>query len=197
MFPLWLKLIYAAFISLLVPVYWRQYGAVNFLWFSDIALFGALIALWLESGFLASIMAVGVLLLELAWNADFFVRLLTGVSLIGLSDYMFDAAINPVIRGLSFFHLLLPALLVWMVYRLGYDERALAAQTVLAWVVLPLSRLFSDPKENVNWVYGFSRGPQTVVPAPLYFAFLMIAFPIAVYLPTHFLLKSLFSGVGR
>lgn len=193
MFPLWLKIIYTLFVCVLVPIYWRRYGPVNFLWFSDIALFGALAALWLENALLASTMAVAALLLELAWNVDYFVRLLTGANLIGLSDYMFDAKISLAIRALSLFHIFLPLLLVWMVYRLGYDERALLTQTAVACVVLPLSRIFATPAENVNWVYGFGEKPQAVSPGPLYVALLMMAFPLLVYLPTHFLLKNLFA----
>ena len=47
-----------------------------------------------------------------------------------------------------------------MVYRLGYDKRAFVAQTLLAAVILPLSRLFSDPRQNINWVYGFGEKQQ-------------------------------------
>ncbi|MDQ3135707.1 MAG: membrane-associated protein [Acidobacteriota bacterium] len=192
MFPLWLNIAYTLFICVLAPVYLRQYGATNFLWFSDIALFVALVALWFENGLLASMMAIAVVVLEVAWNVDFFVRLVTGANLIGLSDYMFDAKINLAIRALSLFHLILPPLLIWMVYRLGYDSRALAAQTILAWIVLPLCRLLSTPTENVNWVYGFGSKPQTLLPAPLYIALLMAGFPLLIYVPSHFLLKKMF-----
>jgi hypothetical protein len=192
MFPLWLKIVYSFFVIVLVPVYWRQYGPANFLWFSDIALFGTLAALWLESSLLASMMAVGVLLLELAWSIDIVARLLTGVNPIGLGDYMFDERISIAIRALSLFHVVLPPLLVWMVYRLGYDERALAAQSILSLLVLPLSRLISAPEENINWVYGFGNEPQTLFSAPVYIALLMIGFPLLVYLPTHLGLSKLF-----
>ena len=63
--PLWLKLGYTVFVAILVPVYWRYYGAGNFLWFSDLALFITLAAVWLESSLLASTLSVG--LLELVW----------------------------------------------------------------------------------------------------------------------------------
>ena len=159
MFPLWLKIVYSLFVGVLVPVYWVRYGPANFLWFSDIALFGGLAALWLESALLASTMAVAVLLLELVWNIDFFAHLLTGVSITGLSEYMFDPGINLAIRALSLFHVVLPPMLVWMVYKLGYDERALATQTILAIILLPLSRLISTPADNINWVYGLSGKP--------------------------------------
>ncbi|HWQ39325.1 MAG TPA: hypothetical protein VNM24_12085 [Burkholderiales bacterium] len=197
MIPLWLKIGYTLFVCFLVPIYWRQYGLSNFLWFSDIALLMLVPALWLESPLLVSMMALAVLLPELAWNADYFFRLATGRSLIGLADYMFDQRIPRFIRGLSLFHVVLPALLVWLLDRLGYDGRALVWQTVVAAVVLPLSYFLSNPRENVNWVYGFGGKPQSRVPAPLFVALLMVAIPLAIYLPTDLLLSSIFGAAGR
>jgi hypothetical protein len=187
-----LKIAYTLFVCLLVPIYWRQYGLVNFLWFSDIALLVLVPALWLESPLLVSMMALAVVLPELAWNVDYFFRLATGVSLIGLTSYMFDATIPPFIRGLSLFHVALPVLLIWMLSRLGYDGRALLWQTLVAAAVLPLSYFLSNPRENVNWVYGLGEKPQTTVPAPLFVLFLMLLFPVGVYLPTHLLLNRIF-----
>jgi hypothetical protein len=187
-----LKIAYTLFVALLVPIYWRQYGPANFLWFSDIALLIMVPALWLESRLLVSMMALSILLLELVWNIDFFVRLIKGVSLIGLSAYMFDPKIPLFIRGLSSFHILLPLLVVWMLQRLGYDHRALSWQTLVAIVVLPLSYFVSNPRENVNWVYGFGEKQQTTLPAPLFVLCLMLAFPIVVYLPMHLLLSRIF-----
>jgi hypothetical protein len=190
--PISLKIAYTLFVCLLVPIYWRQYGLVNFLWFSDIALLVLVPALWLESPLLISMMALAVVLPELAWNVDYFFRLATGVSLIGLTSYMFDATIPPFIRGLSLFHVALPVLLIWMLSRLGYDGRALLWQTLVAAAVLPLSYFLSNPRENVNWVYGLGEKPQTTVPAPLFVLFLMLLFPVGVYLPTHLLLNRIF-----
>src|SRR5262249_12211831 len=45
---------------------------------------------------------------ELAWNLDFFVRLTTGATFMGLSGYMFDRNIPLFIRALSLFHVGLP-----------------------------------------------------------------------------------------
>lgn len=194
MIPLWFKVAYTLFVGLLVPIYWRQYGLVNFLWFSDIALLALVPALWFESPLLASMMALAVVLPELAWNSDYFVRLLTGRSLIGLTNYMFDAGIPLYIRGLSLFHVVLPLLLIWMLHRLGYDGRALAAQSILAAVVLPLSYLLSDPRENVNWVYGFGDKPQSLLPGPLFVVLVLMIFVVAVYLPMHLLFERLFGS---
>ena len=192
MISLGLKIGYTLFVCVVVPIYWRQYGPANFLWFSDIALLAMVPALWLENALLASTMAVSIVLLELIWNIDFFVRLATSRSLIGLSAYMFDPKIPLFIRSLSCFHIALPLLLIWTIYRLGYDRRAWFWQTVVALAVFPLSYLFSNPNENVNWVYGFGEKPQTILPAPLFVIFLMVLFPIVIYLPTHFLFAKIF-----
>jgi hypothetical protein len=122
--PLWLKISHNSFVCLLVPIYWKQYGPGNFLWFSDIALLLITLALWIESSLLASMMALSVGLLELVWNFDFLFELFTGASLIGLSSYMFDSKLSLPLRALSLFHVELPILLFWTIGRLGYDRRA-------------------------------------------------------------------------
>ena len=194
MIPLVLKVVYTLFVFALVPIYWRQYGPVNFLWFSDIALLALVPALWMENALLVSMMAVSIIFFEALWNCDFFFRLATGKSLIGLSAYMFDPKIPLFIRGLSCFHIVLPLLLLWMLHRLGYDHRALMWQTIVAIVVLPLSYLMSNPQENVNWVYGFGENPQKVLPAPLFVLVLMLLFPLVIYLPTHLVFTRIFRG---
>jgi hypothetical protein len=194
--PLGLKVLYTLFVCALVPIYWRQYGPANFLWFSDIALLALVPALWLENALLVSMMAISVVFFEALWNVDFFFRLATGKSLIGLSAYMFDPKISLFIRGLSCFHVVLPLLLLWMLYRLGYDQRAFLWQTLVALVVLPLSYLTSNARENVNWVYGFGENPQRILPAPLFVILLMLLFPLAVYLPTHLVFARIFRAAG-
>jgi hypothetical protein len=190
--PLWVRIPYTLFVLVLVPVYWKSYGPGNFLWFSDIALLTTTLTLWVESSLMASMTALSVVLLELVWNIDFFVRLITGASLIGLSGYMFDSSLPLPLRCLSLFHVVLPVLLLWLIYRLGYDKRALLAQTVDAWIVLPASYALTAASENVNWIYGFGKTPQTWMRVPLYVALLMVLFPLVIYWPTHLLFRRLF-----
>ena len=194
MIPLWIKLSYTAFVLLTVAVYTVKYPLWNFLWFSDIALIATVPALWLENSLLASMMLVGVLLPEILWNAAYFWRLLTGDRLAGLTDYMFDPAKPRYLRAISLFHVILPVLLLWMVARLGYDPDALIGQTLLAWIVLPLTYRLADPKvENVNWVFGWTAAPQTRIPPLAYLGLMMLAFPLVIFIPTHLLLQALFS----
>ena len=187
-----LKLTYSIFVAWVIPIYWKQYGPANYLWFSDVALILLVPALWLESKLFFSALAVSVVLLELLWNVDFFVRLLTRSQLVGLSDYMFDSTISRSIRALSLFHVFLPAILIWYIYRLGYDSRAFLVQTFSAWVVLLLSFFLTKPKDNINWVYGFGKKPQTRVPKVIHLLLLMLGLPVLVYLPSHLVLKRLF-----
>lgn len=192
MIPLWIKLAYTLFVAVTVAVYAVKWGPGNFLWFSDIALIGTVPALWLESGLLAGMMTIAILLPEILWNLSFFVQLATRRRVSGLTDYMFDRSKPLYLRAVSLFHVFLPVLLVWMISRLGYERRALVAQTILAWVVLPLSYWLTKPEENVNWVRGFNNGLQKRVRPTVYLGLLMIGFPVLLYLPTHFLLVTLF-----
>lgn len=190
--PLWLKIGYTVFLCVLIPAYWKHYGPGNFLWFSDSALLIGFVAIWVESSLLTSIMALAVLLLDLAWNLDFLSRLIVGKSIIGLSAYMFNHEVGRFIRILSLFHVFFPFLLFWMLYRLGYDNRALSVQTLLAWIALPLSYFFTRRSENVNWVHGFGNKPHRFLPPALHILVLMILVPLVIYLPAHFLLKTIF-----
>jgi hypothetical protein len=193
MIPLWIKIAYTLFVAVTVVVYSFKYSLGNFLWFSDIALLTSVPALWLESSLLASVIAVGIVLPEVLWNVSFFGQLLTGRRITGLTDYMFDPHKPLYLRALSLFHVFLPVMLLWMIHVLGYAPAAWIAQTALTWVVLPLTYLFTNPEENVNWVFGPGAKPQKRISPLIYLGLLLIGFPLLVYLPTHLLLQMLFN----
>jgi hypothetical protein len=195
--PLTVKVLYSLFLAVLIPYYWVQYTPVNFLWFCDVALLFTFFALWRENALLAGTQAVAITLPQLLWVVDFAIALATGVSVIGLSGYMLDGGIPLFVRGLSLFHGWLPFLLLWLVYRLGYDRRSLAIQSVLCGIVLVFSYLLTPgpfgPAENVNKVYGPNdKEPQTWMSPWLWVALLMAAYPICIYLPTHLVFCWLF-----
>ncbi len=81
--PRRLKLTYTAFVAVLVPAYWLEYGPANFLWGSDIALLITLAGLWLESRLLLSMMALAILIPELGWCVDLLIRLTVDIDAIG------------------------------------------------------------------------------------------------------------------
>jgi hypothetical protein len=195
--PLWVKVLYTAFMAVLVPVYWHDYGPANFLYFCDLALFFTLAAMWTEHPLLASMPAVGILVPQLVWMVDFLGGVF-GYFAVGMTKYMFDPNIQLFTRGLSFFHFWLPILLVWMVWRLGYDRRALVAWTLVAWFVLwicykhmPPPRPDNNPDmpANINYVFGMdSKEPQTWLAPDHWFVALMVGLPLFAFLPSHFVL---------
>jgi len=191
MIPLWLKLVWTLPTLAILIVYWRSYGPGNLLWFSDIALLLSIPAMWLESPLLAATAAVLVLVPEIAWNTGFFGRLLTGRRLGGIVDYMFDPDRPRLLRALSLFHVPLPLILVWLVWQLGYDARALPLAIVLTWLVIPATRLLTRPERNVNWAFGPVRHRELVHPV-LFIGFLMLAIPLLFHLPAHLILERLF-----
>ena len=132
-----MRTLFTVLVAIVVPVYLVKYGPANFLWFSDIGLLGICAALWLEQPLLGSMMALAVLLPETLWLASFVSGAIAkhrGVTT--LATYMFDTRISLFMRALSgAFHLALPPGAIWLVYRYGYDDRALIAMTLLAWLV--------------------------------------------------------------
>lgn len=190
MVPLWLTLTWTVAAAGILAIYWVRYGPANYLWFSDIALIGSIPALWLESSLLASTMLIGTLLPELLWNVSLGSRLVFGVRITGIVDYMFEPERPLHLKLLSLFHIPMPLILVWLVWTLGYDPRALMAMTAVTWIVLPLTRGITDPNRNINWVHGpGGEGVRQTTLHPLaWLALLMIGLPVCVYIPTHFLL---------
>lgn len=185
--PSWVTISYTLMVCVIVPMYWVEYGPTNFLWFSDIALLLMVPALWLKSPLLSSMMAVGVLPFETIWMVAFF----SGGTLGHMADYMFDPNLSIFLRGLSLFHFPMPAVIILMLIRFGYDKRALLAQTILALIVIPLTYALTTPEDNINWVYGVDK-VQTSLPPFTYLALLALTMICLVFVPMHLLLEKLF-----
>jgi hypothetical protein len=191
--PEWFKIAYTLAVLAFMVVYWQRYGPRNFLWFSDVALIGAVPAMWLESGLISGMLACMVLLPEVLWNVDYGLRLVLRRRITGLTDYMFDTTIPRWLRSVSLFHVPLPLVLIWLVAAYGYPESSLAAAAGVGALVLALSYWFSSPEKNINWVYGLGR-IQDRLPQPVYLGLLYLGFVLVVFLPTHWLLRWWFQG---
>ncbi|RYD72083.1 MAG: MFS transporter, partial [Verrucomicrobiaceae bacterium] len=204
--PLWLKVLYTAFMAILVPVYWTNYGPTNFLYFCDVALFLTLVGLWKENRLATSMAAVGILIPQAFWCLDFTVqlgRLVMGAEHSGMTAYMFNPDSSLFLRGLSLFHGWLPFLLLFMVARLGYDRRALKMWGGLAVGLCLVSYFWLPPAGaglgnsqlpvNVNYVFGLDdKQPQQWMPQGTYLLVWILALVSLVYVPTHYLLKKFF-----
>jgi hypothetical protein len=184
------RVLFTVLVVVIVPVYFVKYGPANFLWFSDIGLLGIAIALWVESPLLGSMMALCVLLPETLWLLSF----LTGVATRGraattLAAYMFDSRIPMYLRALSAaFHVALVPGALWLVYRYGYDSRALGAQWLLTLIVFPITWWLTPRAKNINWVYGFGHPPRSPFGPVAHLVLMMVAYPTLIYLPVHWLL---------
>ena len=200
--PLAAKVAVTGFLAVLVPIYWHAYGPTNFLWFCDAALIITVAGMWWESPLLISMCAVGILLPQCLWLADFGTQLL-GFRLLGLTSYMFDSHLPLFTRGLSLFHGWLPFLLVWLLCRVGYDRRALIAWSALAAGLIFICYFFTPPAGahladpnipiNLNYVYGFNdQEPQHWINQNLYVLLWPGGLWLVAFLPTHLALRKIF-----
>jgi hypothetical protein len=60
----WLKIGWTIWVMVWVPVYWKQYGLQNFLFFCDLGNILITLGLWLESPLIFSWQATGLLLYQ-------------------------------------------------------------------------------------------------------------------------------------
>jgi hypothetical protein len=148
---------------------------------------------------LISTQAIALALPQTIWIIDF----LSGGRLLGLSAYMFNPAIPLFTRLLSTFHIWLPILLVYLVWAMGYDRRAVWVQALLLVAILIASYVFTDPRHpptrypdasvNVNRVYGIHpTDVQTWMPWYCFLALHMLFWPVVFYLPTHLIFRRVF-----
>ncbi|MDR7039911.1 hypothetical protein J2X36_004689 [Methylobacterium sp. BE186] len=202
--PAPVKIAYTLFAAVMLPVYLQAYGPTNLLYFCDQAVLLTLVGLWLESPLLISMCAVGILAPQLLWVLDFLGTAI-GLPITGMTAYMFDADKPLFLRALSGFHGWLPILLVYLVYRLGYDRRAFAAWTAQAVATLLICFLLMPPPNpdpgltpvNINYVWGLSdRAAQTILPAWAWLMGLIVGLPALLFAPTHCALRRWMPYVG-
>jgi hypothetical protein len=181
--PLWLKIAWTAFVAIWAPLYWRQYGPQNFLFYCDLGNLLIMMGLWLESRLIISWQAVGLLVFQSLYAVDLLGALLLRRHAFGGTEYMFDPAIPVFVRGLGLYHIVVPILLLWAVRRLGYDPSAWKWQTVLMAIVVP-TNFFWRPEYNVNFARGIGH-EQHLIPSWAYLIAYVIVVPVGIYWPTH------------
>jgi len=183
---------YTALAAIIFPVYLYKYGVENFLWFSDIAFFAMVFSLWFKNRMIASMMAIGVLPIETLWVLSLF----TGGTFLGIANYMFDPNLPLWLRFLSFFHFPMIAAIIYMIYRFGYDKRALFPQIALSLFIIYLTYKFADKNENINMIFP----PKDITPyisEHLYSILMPVVLVTLFITPTHFLLSKFYSNSQR
>jgi hypothetical protein len=186
--PLWLKILWTIWVIVWVPLYWRQYGAHNFLYFCDLGNLLIALGLWGESPLIFSWQATGLLLFQVLFATDLLGAFLADKHWIGGTEFMFDPHLPLALRLLSLFHVVTPPLLLWAIWRLGYDKRGWKFQTLTTWIVVPIN-YFWRPEQDVNWARGLFFREQHVMPGWSYLLLYLIAVPALIYWPTHLLLQ--------
>src|SRR5581483_4377114 len=91
--PLWLKLLWSAWIAVWIPVYWRQYGAQNFLYFCDVGNLFITACQEMRSG-LSS---------QSLYALDLIAAFLFSHHIFGGTEYMFDPHIHLLVRLLGLY----------------------------------------------------------------------------------------------
>jgi len=81
--PMGLKIAWTAWVLVWGPLYWKQYGAQNFLFFCDLGNLVILVALWSESALLFSWQAVSLLVFQSLFAIDVVGAWLDGHHFIG------------------------------------------------------------------------------------------------------------------
>ena len=158
-----------AWLAVWLPAYWVFYGPAVFLNLCDVAVILTCVGLWRGSALLLSTQAVSSLAVDAAWIVDLAWRTASGRHLVGGTEYMWDADWPIWLRGLSFFHVLLPATLLSGLRRTGYDRRAPLAQAAIAVVVLLVSRAMG-PALNANFAFTDPFFGRAWGPAPAHLA---------------------------
>jgi hypothetical protein len=193
MIPAWLRWSALFWLLIWVPIYWRTWGASNFLQLCDIAVILTCLGFLTNNRLLISSQAVSSLVVDFAWIVDAGSQLSFRRRLTGGTDYLFDGNYPLWVRLLSLFHVALPVLLLWVLYRIGYDRRGLALQSFVALLAFAGSR-FTMPAKNINFAFADPFFRRAWGPPPVHVAVSLFFMVIVVYLPTHIFLERSFGG---
>ncbi len=204
--PLGLKIFMVSF-SLILAVYSAAtQGPWTLFYICDVALFLATIGICSERSLPISMAAVGVLVVQGLWIVDLLFTAM-GLSPLRMTGYMLNENVSIIKRVISLFHAWLPLVLLFSIWRLGYDSRAMKYWTAVAMAVLLISYFFlprppapaDDPMMavNVNYVFGlYMSGEQDRMPEGVWLVSLMAVTTAFFFLPAHLVLKQLFPRAG-
>ncbi len=190
--PTWLRWTSLLWLALWFPVYWIYWRPSTFVHLCDVAVILTCIGLWSCNSLLLSSQAVSSPLVDLVWCFDVGWAALWAKHPIGGTEYMWDATRPYWVRMFSLFHLIWPFLLLWAIFRVGYDRRGWILQSGIAAIVLAVSRLL--PRDlNFNYAFTDPFFRRAWGPPPVHLAITLAVLIGAVYLPTHWVLAKCFT----
>jgi hypothetical protein len=192
-YPGWVRWAALVWMAVWFPVYWRVWGAANFLHLCDIAVILTCVGFWIDSPLLISSQAVSSMVVDAMWVLDALSAAGFGKHIFGGTEYFFDPTYALWVRMLSLYHVAIVAVLLWAVRRAGYDRRGWALQSGIAAVAFVAAR-FTPPVQNINFAYQLPVVNQPLGPAPLHVAACVVFMVFVVYWPTHWALRKIFAA---
>ncbi|MGH9561992.1 MAG: hypothetical protein ACRD3S_11110 [Terracidiphilus sp.] len=190
-FPAWVRWGALVWLAFWIPVYWRAWGAANFVHLCDIAVILTCVGLWTNNALLISSQAVSALIVDAMWALDAIDGVFFRRHIFGGTEYLFDPSHAQWVRLVSLYHVAMIALLLWAVRRAGYDRRGWALQ---AWIVAAafVAARFTPAAQNINFAYRMPVMNRPLGPAPLHVAVSILFMIFVVYWPTHWALRKIF-----
>lgn len=141
---------------------------------------------------LLSSQAVNIFVASCAWLFEVCWRLIAGHGLFGGTDYLWDGHYALWVRLLTFYHVLLPIVLIYAISKTGYDRRGLLLQSGIAAVLLIVGRMMG-PAENMNFAFADPVFHRALGPAPVHLVAILAGTIVLTYLPAHVLFARCFS----
>ncbi len=182
----WLGVLWLA---VYLPSYAWAYGWANFLFLCNLGVILSAIGLISQKRLLISSQAIAAPVIGLAWGLDAGWRLVSGRHLFGGTEYMWDASLPLFTRLLSLYHVVWPLLLLYWLWRLGYDRRAWALQAAIAALAILAARLFTTPQENINFAFRDPFFQRQLGPAAVHLACVWLGLAGIAYGVTHLCLR--------
>jgi len=147
--------------------------------------------MWTNNRLLISSQAAGALLVDAVWALDAAWIVFLHRQLLPGNEYLLDPHYPLWVRLLSFFHVCMPVLLLWGLYRAGYDGRGWALQSAIALPAFVIAR-FAASDKNINFAFADPFFHRQWGPAPAHIVISWLFMVFVVYWPTHWLLKRFF-----
>lgn len=179
------RIVFTVWMAVWTPVILWAYGPQNFLWLCNVAQFLVLYALWAGDRFILSSQAGTVCLIGLVWVLDFIPAIITGGATAMITAYMFNPEYPMPTRIASMYHVFLPALILWVLYRRGYDRRGPWLQCAIGGLAIIGTWLLTDPERNVNWVAAPFHTEQVWMPDVVWVVVMLVLGPLLIYWPGH------------
>lgn len=165
------------------------------LWYSSSGLLLMSIALILRSPALISVMFCALFALELSWTLDFIIRIFSGKSPLGITNYLFEPEFGKKDFLMSMYHLLIPAALLYAILKTKRIFRySWAGAAIYLSTISLLTFIFADLSSDVNCVHtpdrckGFLSPIITVVPYPFHILASILFVTILIFIPTNYML---------